>query len=151
MSRRRPGTLLPRFLGLLFLTMAAGQLSALAGFRAILATYDFGDPPLLAVLLLAGELLAGGWLLFAPRQRPIVPAVILAGTSVLWSLLAAQAFVRGLVVPNCGCFGIYLGQPLRWWVLLQDALLLLYSGLLLNRAPRRRSRDAWSRRTVLLR
>lgn len=114
--------------------MAAGQLRDLGAFRAILADYDFGNPALLAVLLLVGELLAGSWLLFALRQRPIVPAVVFTGTSILWSLLATQAFVRGLVIPNCGCFGVYLGQPLRWWVLIQDALLLLYSGLLLTRA-----------------
>ncbi len=116
--------------------MAAGQLSDLSAFRAILATYEFGSPVLLSVLLLAGELLAGAALLLAPRRRPIVAAAVFTGTSVLWSVLAAQAFARGLVVPNCGCFGVYLAQPLRWWVLLQDALLLLYSGLLLNRARR---------------
>ncbi len=136
MSRRRSGTVLPRLLGLLFLTMAGGQIRDQAGFRAILADYDFGNPDLLAVLLLCGELLAGAWLVVSPRRNPIVPAVVFAGTSVLWSVLAAQAFARGLAIPNCGCFGVYLGQPLRWWVLLQDALLLLYSGLLLARGRR---------------
>ncbi|WP_328500500.1 hypothetical protein OG828_07090 [Streptomyces sp. NBC_00457] len=37
---------------------------------------------------------------------------------------------------NCGCFGVYFTQPLSWFVLLQDALMLLYAGLLL-RATRR--------------
>jgi hypothetical protein len=41
--------------------------------------------------------------------------------AVVWSLLAAQAFARGLAVGNCGCFGVRLGQPLRWWVLVEDA------------------------------
>lgn len=138
--RRRTGTILPRLLGLLFLTMAGGQLRDLPAFRAILATYEFASPDVLSVLLQSGELLAGAWLLFAPRRRPIVPAAVFTATSLLWALLATQAFVRGLTVPNCGCFGTYLAQPLRWWVLLQDALLLLYSGLLLRRARAGRHR-----------
>lgn len=39
----------------------------------------------------------------------------------IWSALAVQAFARGLAVENCGCFGVHLGQSLRWWVLLEDA------------------------------
>lgn len=133
------GTVLPRLLGLLFLGMAAGQLADVTGFQAILATYDIASPRLLAVLLLSGELLAGAWLVLVPRREPIVAAMVFAATSVLWSLLAVQAFLRGLALPNCGCFGIYRGQPLRWWVLGQDALLLLYSALLLERARPRRT------------
>lgn len=58
---------------------------------------------------------------------------------VLPTVLGAQAFARGLAVDNCGCFGVYLGQPLRWWVPLQDGLLLLYSGLLVRAARTARS------------
>ena len=88
----------------------------------------------LAVMLLAGELVSGLWLLVMPRRRPLIPAVVFALTSVLWSTLAVQAFARGLALDNCGCFGVYLAQPLRWWVLLQDAALLGYSALLLRAA-----------------
>lgn len=42
-----------------------------------------------------------------------------------WTALGAQAFARGLVIENCGCFGVYLGQELRWWVLLHDAYSLV--------------------------
>jgi hypothetical protein len=40
---------------------------------------------------------------------------------VAWSALGLEAFARGLVLHNCGCFGVHLGQPLRWWVLAEDA------------------------------
>lgn len=116
--------------------MAAGQLDDPAGFRAVLADYRRGDPQLLSALLVSGELLSGAWLFLKPRRRPLVPAVVFTATSVLWAVLAGQAFARGLAVPNCGCFGVHLGRPLRWWVLVQDALLLLYSSLLLRRAVR---------------
>jgi hypothetical protein len=57
---------------------------------------------------------------------------------VVWAILAAQAFARGLVLDNCGCFGTYLAQPLRWYVLVEDALMQLYAWLLshgLRRSP----------------
>ncbi|CAN5282763.1 hypothetical protein BH20ACT5_BH20ACT5_25310 [soil metagenome] len=130
------GRLLPSVLGVLFVLMAVGQLADLPAFVDILADYDAGPPWLLALLLVTGELGAGGWLLVAPHRRPLVPAVVFAAVSVLWTVLAAQAFGRGLTVDNCGCFGVYLAQPLRWWVLIQDALLLLYSSLLLRGASR---------------
>ena len=117
--------------------MAVFQLADLPGFVGVLETFQLGGVGwVLAVGLLAGELLSAGWLLAAPGRWPLVPALVFAATSVMWSALAAQAFARGLVLDNCGCFGVYLAQPLRWWVLVQDAALLGYSALLLRAAIR---------------
>ncbi|MDQ4021650.1 MAG: hypothetical protein M3257_08520 [Actinomycetota bacterium] len=132
---RRAGTTLARVLGALFTMMAVLQLADLTGFVAVLDTFRLGGTGVawaLAAVLLTGEVVSGLWLLFVPRYRPLGPAVVFAATSVLWSALAMQAFARGLVLPNCGCFGVYLAQPLRWWVLVQDGLLLGYSALLLR-------------------
>lgn len=134
--------ILHRVLGGLFLAMAAFQLADLPGFVGVLETFQLGGAGLalaLAVALLAGELVSGGWLLVAPGRWPLVPALVFSATSVMWSALAAQAFARGLVLDNCGCFGVHLAQPLRWWVLVQDAALLGYSALLLRAAGRARS------------
>ncbi len=52
--------------------------------------------------------------------------------------------MRGLAVANCGCFGIYLTQRLNWFVLLQDALTLLYAAVLFRSArtaPTRSGRE----------
>lgn len=138
-STHRGRAILARVLGGLFTVMAAFQLAELRGFVGVLETFQLGGAGTawtLAVVLLAGELVSGLWLLVVPRHRPLVPAVVFALTSVLWSALAAQAFARGLALDNCGCFGVYLAQPLRWWVLLQDAALLGYSALLLRAAAR---------------
>lgn len=107
-------------LAALLLAMATGQLLDSAGFFDILETYDAGPDPLaliLGVVLIVGEVVGGVSLL---TRFDVGPPVALA-VAVLWTVLGAQAFARGLVVPNCGCFGVYLGQPLRWWVLVQDA------------------------------
>lgn len=131
--------ILHRVLGGLFLTMAVFQLADLSGFVGVLETFQLGGAGLAwvsAAALLGGELVSGGWLLIAPGRRPLLPALVFAATSMIWSALAAQAFARGLVLDNCGCFGVYLAQPLRWWVLVQDAALLGYSALLLRAAIR---------------
>jgi hypothetical protein len=107
-------------LAVLLVAMAAGQLSDVAGFARILATYRVlpGDVTTLAAwIVIATEALAGVALLRGAGHG----ATLATAVAVTWTLLGAQAFVRGLPIDNCGCFGVHLGQPLRWWVLLEDA------------------------------
>lgn len=116
-----------RLLGLLLVAMAAGQLSDIGGFVDIVAGYQVGGAAVAAVIAagLIGVELAGGIGLVGGRGswRPAA-ATIAVVVAAAWTVLAAQAFARGLVVASCGCFGVHLGQPLRWWVLIEDAELL---------------------------
>jgi hypothetical protein len=116
--------------GLLLAGMAAGQLASLDEFGAALESYDLLGPLVSAAKfgLPVVEVLVAVGLLLSRRLPPLAAkAAGLAGVLValLWATLAVQAFVRGLVVENCGCFGAYFAQRLRWWVLLEDAYLLL--------------------------
>jgi hypothetical protein len=110
-------------LALLLAAMAAGQLADLGGFADILRSYEvFGAAAgAVAVVIPLAELTAAAALLAGRRFGGRLALVV----AVFWSVLGAQAFARGLVIENCGCFGVYLGQELRWWVLLQDAYFLL--------------------------
>ncbi|MCP3818515.1 hypothetical protein NLX86_10410 [Streptomyces sp. A3M-1-3] len=124
-------------LGALFVAMAAGQLASFSQMPGILAGYGLvagSAATVLAVALIVGELVCGVWFLARPRSRAMAPVWVFTGVAVVWALLAVQAYARGLTVANCGCFGIYLPQPLSWFVLIQDALLLFYAGLLLRAA-----------------
>jgi Methylamine utilisation protein MauE len=126
---RRPPTAALLY-GLLLVAMAAGQLASLDEFGEALESYDLLGPlvPAAQFGLPVIEVLVGTGLLLSRRLPPLAArAVGLAGVlvAVVWATLAAQAFARGLTVENCGCFGAYLAQPLRWWVLLEDAYLLL--------------------------
>jgi len=107
-------------LALLLLAMAAGQLSDVGGFAAILDTYRVfpGDGPTLAAWILIGSEAAAGVALLSHTRHGATLAVVVA---LAWTGLTTQAFARGLTIDNCGCFGIHLGQPLRWWVLIEDA------------------------------
>lgn len=84
--------------------------------------------------------MSGIWFLARPQSKALPPVWAYTAVSVVWSLLAVQAYARGLAVANCGCFGVYLAQRLSWFVLLQGALTLLYAGLLLRAA---RTAGAW--------
>ena len=110
-------------LALLLGAMAVGQLANVGGFADILRDYDvFGVATgAVAVVIPLAELVAAAALSAGRRWGGRLGL----GLAVFWTALAAQAFARGLGIENCGCFGVYLGQALRWWVLPQDAYFLL--------------------------
>jgi hypothetical protein len=131
-------------LGALFAAMAAGQLASLDAMPGILDAYRLTNgagSTALAEALIAGEATVGAWFLARPRSSARTPVWIFTGVNLVWAALAVQAYVRGLAVNNCGCFGRYAAQPLRWWVPAEDALMLLYARLLLRR---NRSSQAFS-------
>ncbi|MCZ4124057.1 MauE/DoxX family redox-associated membrane protein [Streptomyces sp. H39-S7] len=120
-------------LGAVLAAMAVGQLASFDAMPAIVTTYDLTSGAIstaLAVALISAEIATAGWFLARSRFRAATPVWLYTGVAVVWSVLAAQAFARGLVLDNCGCFGTYAAQPLRWYVLVEDALMLLYAWLL---------------------
>lgn len=128
-------------LGVVFVGMAAGQLASWSAMPGVLGAYRLLPEvalPVLAAGLIAAELVCGSWFLARPRSRAIAPVWIYTGVSLVWAGLGVQAYVRGLVVDNCGCFGVYLAQRLSLFVLAQDALLLLYAVVLLRGTRRSR-------------
>ena len=124
-------------LGVLLLAMGAGQASDLAAFVDIMETYDLGGPVVavgLSMALLVGEVLGGIGLLTRRRGAASVALAV----ALAWTAIGVQAFARGLDVPNCGCFGSHLSQPLRWWVLVQDAEFVALAWWVRRRWPRPR-------------
>lgn len=112
-----------RSLAALLVAMAAGQLSDLGGFVDVLAAYEALPGPAVAPAALAvvvAELVAGVGLLAGGWWRGWAARVAVT-VSAAWAALGAQAFVRGLALENCGCFGVHLPQSLWWGVLVQDA------------------------------
>ncbi|WP_018830148.1 MauE/DoxX family redox-associated membrane protein [Salinispora tropica] len=136
-------------LGAILTTMGVGQLASWPAMPDILAAYEFAPAaalPWFAAVVILGELTSGLWLLTRPRSCALTPVWIYTAVAVIWAGLAAQAFGRGLTVDNCGCFGRFLTQRLGWFVLLQDALLLIYAGLMLRATRKARTRAAGATR-----
>ncbi|GAA3783981.1 MauE/DoxX family redox-associated membrane protein [Streptomyces chiangmaiensis] len=132
-------------LGAVYTAMAVGQLASLTGMPAIVGAYGLVHgvaAAVLVVLLIAGELVCGVWFLTRPRSTAITPVWVYTAVSLAWSGLAVQAYARGLPVDNCGCFGNYLTQRLSWFVLLQDALTLVYAAVLVHTARAASARES---------
>jgi hypothetical protein len=116
--------------GLLLAVMAGAQLASFDTFEDALASYGLPGGlhtvaviglPVLEVLAALGLLGAG----VLPRRSARAAGLLGVFVAVAWSTLAFQAFARGRDVDNCGCFGAYFAQELRWWVLLEDVYMLL--------------------------
>ncbi len=134
-------------LGVVYVGMAAGQAISWSSMPGILAAYQVGGLAgmrVLALVLIAGELVCGLWFAARPRSTSLTPVWIYTGVTLVWAGLGAQALARGVWVSNCGCFGVYLSQRLSWFVLAQDALLLLYAVLLTRSRPHRPAQDSYS-------
>lgn len=132
-------------LGSVYTAMAVGQLASITDMPAVLGAYGLVHGAVAVVLaagLIAGELVCGVWFLMRPRSAAIAPVWVYTAVSVVWTVLAVQAYARGLAVANCGCFGNYLTQRLNWFVLLQDALTLVYAAVLLRTARTATTRES---------
>jgi len=106
----------------ILLATGAGKLADVPGFAGVLATYEaFPEWALVpvAVAVPVAELLLSAWL-FSGR-RLAAAALASAGMHFLYAGWAAVTLARGIDVPNCGCFGVFLGRPLSYGTVLEDA------------------------------
>ena len=126
-------------LGALILATGAGKALDIAGFADVIRTYRFGLPDELLLLIgvaIAGlELVLGRWLL-AGRRLAALACVSLALNAGYGAVLAS-ALWRRLELDNCGCFGVFLASPRRWYSPLESLALVGASALLLWRLARR--------------
>lgn len=102
--------------------MAVGQALSWKTYMSAVASHGLGawSRPV-ASLLFMGEVVAAVGLIADLAGTQVRVAALALVVTAAWGLLALQAFVRRRNVPNCACFGRFMRQPLRWWVLLEDA------------------------------
>ena len=125
------------FFALLMAAAGIGKLLDMPGFYAVVASYHslpgFLIPPAAWALALS-ELGLAAWLTSGRRLPMAAVGVVLIHLMYLAWLL--MGLVRGLDVPNCGCFGVYLARPLTWYSPLEDAGLLLLALILWRQTAR---------------
>ncbi len=108
------------YLGILLALMAAGQGLSWKTYVSAVTAHGLGRASqAVAVLLFGLEVIVAIGLL--ADVFPTLVAAQAVGVTGAWGTLALQAFVRRRHVPNCACFGRFMRQELRWWVLLEDA------------------------------
>jgi hypothetical protein len=131
MRRKRWATTL---LGSILVAQGAGKLLSPSGYFQALERFRILPAiPLIGSIWIALELLAGLGLLAAglvktPSRRFVPFAAIALLLQLAYAFLSISAYVRGLEITNCTCFGIYLAQRLSWFVLVQDAYMIAYAG-----------------------
>ena len=87
----------------------------------------------LGVLWLGTELVSGFGLLVAglalapPKRFARISAGLAVAVTAAYLLMTGQAYVRGLEIENCTCFGVYLAQRLSGFVLVQDIYMIVYA------------------------
>ena len=105
-----------------------GKLLDVPGFVQVLNTYQAIPEWALhfvAVTLILVELRISEWLF---RSKTLVAGAF--GSLVLHALFTvwtAVTLLRGVSVPNCGCFGVFLARPLTGWTIVEDLVLVLAS------------------------
>jgi hypothetical protein len=100
-----------------------------SGFAEVLRTYHaFPDSTLfpLALTITTLELCLGVWILWGHRLHISATAAAIMNTAYAgWMVFT---LLRGLHIPNCGCFGVFFARPLTWSTPLED---LVFAGLCL--------------------
>jgi Methylamine utilisation protein MauE len=132
-------TVLRTFFALLLLASAAGKFLDMPGFYAIVDSYDvLADQlvPALAWTLALSELVLAVWLLLGIETR--LAALGVVAIHIAYISWVGLALLRGLSLPNCGCFGVYLARPLTAFTLLEDVVLLMLAVALWRLAPVRK-------------
>ena len=116
------------FVGVILITTGIGKGLDLPGFVGVIDTYQL-MPTLLhwptAIGMTSFELFLGSWLLSGRHagRAGLVSAALHASFTV-WAIIA---LLRGLDIPNCGCFGVFLARPLTWATPVEDAVMIACS------------------------
>ena len=128
------------FIASVLLLTGIGKLLDVPGFVDVLVTYQAipgWGLHLVAVTMVLVELRISEWL-FRDKTliRGAMSSLMLHFIFFLW---ATVTLLRGVSVPNCGCFGVFFARPLTIVTLVEDMVLVLASFFLLRLALRRES------------
>jgi hypothetical protein len=111
--------------GAVLVASALGKSLDLPGFMEVLTTYRaFPGWSLRSIALSIASLewILGIWLLSGWRLRTGARlALVLNATYAGWMTIS---LLRGLELENCGCYGRFFPQPLRWYSPLEDLVLV---------------------------
>jgi uncharacterized membrane protein YphA (DoxX/SURF4 family) len=126
------------FLGLLFVATAIGKLLDNRGFAQVINSYQLGIPDFallgFALTFSLLELIIGLNILCGRELSKSVLATL--GFHLGYAALALTTLWRGIALPNCGCFGVFLARSLKWSTIIEDlalATISLVCWLLLRR------------------
>jgi uncharacterized membrane protein YphA (DoxX/SURF4 family) len=113
------------FIGVILLASALGKSLDLSGFVEVLRTYRVFPEALLwplALLVTSVEFIMGAWLLSGWCLK--AGALAAMWLNIGYAAWMTVSLLRGLELANCGCFGVFIPRPLRWYSPLEDLVLV---------------------------
>jgi len=113
------------FIASVLLLTGLGKLLDVPGFIKVMDTYQLIPSflqPVLAVLVVLIELKIAEN--FFRNVSLKVTAWVATGLHVCFTLVATLTLLRGIEVPNCGCFGIFWVRPLTYLTVVEDIFML---------------------------
>jgi hypothetical protein len=117
--------ILQYFIAAILLITGVGKLWDIPGFVKVLGTYqafpEWGLQPIAMGFVLV-ELLLSGWLFWGKRLLQAALASVVLHSFFTVGVLVT--LLRGVEVPNCGCFGVFFPRPLSWSTVLEDLFML---------------------------
>ena len=127
------------FIASVLLLTGIGKLLDVPGFVKVLITYQAIPSwglQLVAITMVLVELRIAEWL-FRDKTlvRGALSSLMLHSIFTLW---ATMTLIRGVSVPNCGCFGVFFVRPLTILTVVEDLALVSASFFLLRLAVRHR-------------
>jgi uncharacterized membrane protein YphA (DoxX/SURF4 family) len=128
------------FFVLLLAASSIGKLADMPGFYAVIKSYALLPElviPISAWALAIFELVLAIWL--AIGKRIDVAALTVSALHFVYLIWLAIALVRGLDIPNCGCFGVFWARPLTWFTPIEDLILLVLAMLMWRSSGRKRA------------
>lgn len=120
------------FIATILLTTGAGKALDISGFVEVIITYQvFANWMLypVAFSMIVTELSLSFWLFSG--WKIFWGALASLGLHSVFALWATVAILRGLDIPNCGCFGVFFARPLDGWTIFEDLVMVALSALLL--------------------
>lgn len=118
-------------IGLIMLGSALGKTLDMPDFTAIIGTYqafpEWAWRPA-AFAAVGAEWIIGLWLMLGAGLRQA--ALMSMALHLVYGGFAAIALLRGIEVPNCGCFGVFFPRPLTWAIVIENGALVVLAGLL---------------------
>ncbi|MCB9549793.1 MAG: hypothetical protein H6706_28635 [Myxococcales bacterium] len=119
----------PRALiGLVLLATALGKTLDVPGFVEIVGSYQVLPEEAwrpVALSIVGIEWFMVLWLMLGKRLR--AAALASAALHIGYAGWTSLALLRGIDVPNCGCFGVFFPRPLTWTTVIEDGVMVALS------------------------
>jgi hypothetical protein len=123
--------------GLVLIATGVGKALDIQGFIGVVNTYQITHGLLsvsVGYLLPFFEIILGAALLSKWKLPTTARVAVLMHAG--FTIMLITTLLRGIDVPNCGCFGVFLARPLTWWTVIEDLAMLALAVIILRQAKK---------------